>query len=148
MTKENYCNAYKNKTPINKGTTLFEVLLYVALFSIISIGAMSVSLSISKTVSQIETTTKRNEIRLMFYEILRNEVDIFDSAPYESSSTSNNIRESFGRVLRVYPQFTLQHTQLNQSTNMFGDTTVTLQYSLRHALTNKIFTETLSVSLI
>lgn len=146
---------YKGK---RRGVTLFEVLLYVGLFSVISISTISVMTSVSKTFSQIEVSTKRSEVQLMFYEILRSKIDTYEGVNFEASALlisdlqtgrlKNEIENNFTRILRAYPQFTLDELNIHQETNLYNETTIKIEYTLKKIFTDSLYTETLSISLI
>ena len=148
---------YTSKEKI-RGVTLFEILLYVGLFSAISISCISVMTSVSKIFSQIEINTNKGEIQLIYYEILRSKIDAYISINFGTSALLSSdlqtgrlkkeIEENFVRILRMYPQFIFDDLKIYQETDLYNETAIKLEYTLRKIFTDNLYTETLSISLI
>lgn len=90
-----------------KGITLLEVLLYIALFSVISIAIIYLYISISKTATSIKINTQRAEVSLFVYEIVRYKLDYLGQqlSPGAGFVNPSITTEDFSRVLKYYPYF-------------------------------------------
>lgn len=79
------------------GTTLFEVLLYIALFSVIFTIAGLSYFSIVRHIDRLQIVRQRTEVHFMIYELLRFNYDSRGVDKYIPAASD------FRRVLKFYP---------------------------------------------
>ncbi len=81
------------------GTTLFEVLLYIALFSIVSAMIISFYISFAKSIDALKLNLQKTEISLFIYTLAQHKLDTFNSID------SNKLTIDINRILKYYPNF-------------------------------------------
>jgi hypothetical protein len=144
-----------------RGVTLLEVLLYVGLFTILSISITFLYISISKSAGSIRSGIQRTEIAFFVYEIVRHRLDTFGYLSSSDSSATSNNRiyvkpEDFSRILKYYPNIKMTEivvTPINvleiASKNNYTSITYKISYKLVHKninnLSEKIFSNTLYI---
>ncbi|MCF7864900.1 MAG: hypothetical protein K9M11_00135 [Candidatus Pacebacteria bacterium] len=93
---------------LNKqGITLLEVLLYIAIFTVLCVSVVYLYISISKAANDVKTSIKRAEIAFFVYEISRHKIDT--QGPFTPDLLTV---EDFSRVLKYYPNINMKEIQV------------------------------------
>lgn len=149
-----------------KGITLLEVLLYIGLFTILSISIIFLYISISKSASLIKDNIQKSEIAFFVYELARYKLDTYGyvippdlnaTSSSQNLSSQNIIKtEDFSRILKYYPNIkmteitmdlinALETTGKNNYTNITYKISYKLAYKKVNNLSEKIFLNTLYI---
>lgn len=162
-------NTTCGKKQYNKGVTLFEVLLYIGLFSLVAISLIYLYISIVKTTDSIKLSMQRVEISLFIREIVRHKIDSQMNGAVNTNATSTGITvvstpatstavvlfTELDRIMKFYPNFKLQEIEVENLFDVgtgYSDSAskyVKIEYTLVHKNVNstaeKAFMQTMYI---
>lgn len=101
----------------NKGFTLLELLLYIALFTIVIFGFIKTYIMLAESYEWYQDKIQRNEITFYACEIIRFSLD-----QDITGINVQNIASSTERILKFYPKYKLK--SFNVENQSIGDTSV------------------------
>lgn len=154
-----YCNTR------SKGTTLFEVLLYIGLFSIISTAVVYFYISVLKASDTLTLNLQKIELSIFIRQLAVSQIDANASAGRNSYGSSyintQEFKNAMERILKYYPNLKLIDIQVEYmflesapqiidariGTNIYP--TVKLMYQLQlqsQSQSKKIFSNTIYIS--
>lgn len=94
-------NRPSNRHP-SKGSTIFEVILYLALFAIIFSTVTSAYFLIVKHAAKLQESKQKAELHFLMYEIVQ-----YKSDHAQNGTIYTPKKEDFARILKYYPAFNL-----------------------------------------
>lgn len=152
-----YCNTR------SKGTTLFEVLLYIGLFSIISTAVVYLHISVLKASDTLTLNLQKIELSIFIRQLAVSQIDANTSVGTNSYGSSyintQEFKNAMERILKYYPNLKLIDIQFEYmflesapqiidariGTNTYP--TVKLMYQLQlQSQSKKIFSNTIYIS--
>lgn len=113
ITKNKYtqANSEVRTSAHNKGTTLFEVLLYIGLFCIISTATVYLYISILKASDTLTQHIQKNEISIFVRQLAMNQLDassVLSTSPFVDTQ---KLKSAMERILKYYPNLKLVDIQ-------------------------------------
>lgn len=84
-----------------KGTTLFEVLLYIALFTVVSTSCVWLHISFIKTADIQGLASQKAEIGIFMHLLVEHQLDAGEALDLDA------LRIGIEKILRFYPNFSL-----------------------------------------
>jgi hypothetical protein len=90
----------------SKGTTLFEVLLYIGLFTIISTATVYLYISIVKASNTLTLNLQKIEVSIFVRELVLSQIDM------SSYIDTQKLKYSIERILKYYPSLKLVDIQV------------------------------------
>lgn len=135
----------ETKRTSQSGTTLFEILLYIALFTILFVGVMQMSIALSKTVEQFHNQIDTSEITLFVYMIALHEVDAENNI-YEGQNSMQEIGATMyiklQRILKFYPNIDIEGLELSLHSSSYSQKQIKIKYTVHIKSNNRnIFKE-------
>lgn len=145
----------------SRGVTLFEVLLYIGLFTIISTSVVYLYISILKTADTLTLNLQKIEISIFMRQLAVSQIDTAPLISTSSSFDTQKIKSSIERILKYYPNLKLIDIQAEYvflesapqiidariGTNVYLTVKLTYQLQLQsQSQSKKIFSNTIFIS--
>jgi competence protein ComGC len=131
------------RTIKDKGITLFEVLLYIGLFSILCVSMIYLYISIVKTADSVKLSLQRVEISLFVREIVRYKLDNQDVT--SNTPISPITPEDFDRIMKFYPNLELLLIKVENINIHFAKIEYLLVHKSINNLSEKSFMQTMYI---
>jgi len=122
-----------------KGTTLFEVLLYIALFTILSSATIYLYISILKTTDALGLTLQKIEIQIYTRQLAEYQLDTSRTIDIQT------LKIGMERIIKWYPNFSLVDVGV-EYTAEGAHSIVRLAYQLEQNSKKKTFSYTIYLS--
>ncbi len=124
------------------GTTLFEILLYIALFTILFVGVMQMSIALSKTVGHFHNQIDISEVTLFVYMLALHEVDNKESMQENMQEIGATIYIKLQRILKFYPNIDIEGLELSLHSSSYSQKQIKIKYTVHIKSNNRnIFKE-------
>lgn len=122
-----------------KGTTLFEVLLYIALFTILSSATIYLYISILKTTDALGLTLQKIEIQIYTRQLAEYQLDTLRTIDIQK------LKSGMERIIKWYPNFSLMDVGVEYIAEG-ANSIMRLTYQLEQNSKKKTFSYTLYIS--
>lgn len=128
----------ETKCTSQSGTTLFEILLYIALFTILFVGVMQMSIALSKTVGHFHNQIDISEVALFVYMLALHEVDNKESM----QEIGDVMYIKLQRILKFYPNIVIKDLELSLHSSSYSQKQIKIKYTVHIKSNNRnIFKE-------
>ncbi len=108
----------KYKPKNNRGVSLFEVLLYIALFSVVSISLIYLYISIVKSTDSLSLNLQRTELSIFMHQLAQYRIDTIGNTGIANVSAletalETTLKSDIERILRFYPNLKMGEGDIN-----------------------------------
>ncbi len=108
----------KYKPKNNRGVSLFEVLLYIALFSVVSISLIYLYISIVKSTDSLSLNLQKTELSIFMRQLAQYRIDTIGNTRIANVSALETALETtlkldIERILRFYPNLKMGEGGIN-----------------------------------